>query len=87
MKNFLNEHRRITENDLPKEMHMGWYAYKCPCGHPIGLKANPIGLDKGLFTKYCTGCKKNFEQIELEGEDLLQFLIEFLNHPRVGGVA
>lgn len=91
MKNFLDEYRRISarrisESDLPKEPHMGWFAEKCECGCPIGAKANPIGFDKGIFTKYCTGCKKEFEQIELEGDELLEFLVEYTSR-LMGGVA
>jgi hypothetical protein len=86
MRRFFDEYRRISERDLPKEIHMGWFPEKCKCGCPIGMKANPVGLDKGIFTQYCTGCKKEFFKFELEGDELLEGLIEFVNR-LMGGVA
>jgi hypothetical protein len=84
---FFKEYRRISAKDLPQEIHMGWFAEKCECcGCPIGMKANPIGLDRGIFTKYCTGCKKEFFKFELEGDELLKFQLEFVNR-LMGGVA
>lgn len=88
MKRFFKEYKRISAKDLPSEIHMGWsLVEKCDeCNKPIGLKAQPVGLDKGIFTKYCTGCKREFEQIELEGDELLEFLIEFATS-LMGGAA
>lgn len=88
MKRFFKEYRRISVSELPNEIHMGWsLVEKCDsCDNLLGMKAKPVGLDKGIFTKYCTGCKKEIEQIELEGDDLLEFLIEFTTS-LMGGAA
>jgi hypothetical protein len=88
MKDFFKEYRRTSAKDLPKEIHMGWsLVEKCgECSHPLGLKAKPVGLDKGIFTKYCTGCNQEFEQIELEGDELVEFSLEVADR-LMGGAA
>jgi hypothetical protein len=88
MKKFLKEYRRISAKDLPQEIHMGWSLVekRGECSHPLGMKANPIGLDKGAFVKYCPSCEKEFEQIELKDDELLEFLIEFTTRS-MGGAA
>jgi hypothetical protein len=88
MKKFSKEYKRISASDIPQEINMGWsLVEKCgECSHPLGLKANPIGLDKGIFTKYCTGCNQEFSKIELKDDELLEFLIEFTTRS-MGGKA
>lgn len=89
MKNFSKEYKRISASDLPQEIHMGVSAIeRCgDCFHPLGMKAKPVGLDKGIFTIYCPNCKKEFEQIELADEELLEFLVEYTTRLILGGAA
>ncbi len=78
MKKFLKEYRRISAKDLPQEIHMGWsLVEKCgDCFHPLGLKVQPKGFDKGTYIIYCPSCNRECERVELEGLQLAAFSLE-----------
>lgn len=75
---FFKEYRRISAKDLPSEMHVGSSRVLCGgCFHYLSMKCRQAGFGKGTFIIYCPSCQREFEQVELEGDELLEFLVEY----------
>ena len=87
MTKFFNEYRRITAKDLPSEMHIGSSLLRCGgCFHYLSMKVRQTSFDKGTFIIYCPSCQREFEQVELEGDELVEFSLEVADR-LMGGAA